>query len=251
MIYPPQQLSNAMTSLLNLRDFFASMKSLKMQQSISEAESFLSFCFKHAHQSKAQLFQDLFVMHRLKEKRGGFFVEFGATNGVDLSNTWLLEKEYGWRGILAEPAVVWHIALKANRGCAIDTRCVWDQTGEELVFNEVTAPEYSTVNSLSTNDMHASIRTQGSQYAVQTVSLNDLLADYQAPQQIDFMSIDTEGSELKILSGFDFKRYQVQTLTVEHNFGADRELLHTLLTAKGFRRTLELFSQFDDWYVRV
>src|SRR5450631_2035857 len=47
-------------------------------------------------QSKSQLRQDLFVLTMLDFKRNGYFVEFGATNGSDLSNTYLLEKSFGW-----------------------------------------------------------------------------------------------------------------------------------------------------------
>src|SRR5436189_1252600 len=68
-----------------------------------ELAAFLSYAATNAHRSHAQLFQDLFVLETVKEKRDGFFVEFGATNGVDLSNTALLERDYGWKGILAEP----------------------------------------------------------------------------------------------------------------------------------------------------
>lgn len=52
---------------------------------------------------KRQINQDIFVLYTLNWKRNGFFVEFGATNGIDLSNTYLLEKDFGWKGLLSEP----------------------------------------------------------------------------------------------------------------------------------------------------
>ena len=75
-------------------------------------------------QCHSQLKQDLFVLLETGFKRGGYFVEFGATNGIDLSNTYLLEREFGWTGILAEPATAWHEALQRNRNAIIDTDCV-------------------------------------------------------------------------------------------------------------------------------
>ena len=53
--------------------------------------------------SKSQYCQDIFALSK-PPMTSGFFVEFGATDGVQWSNTWLLEKRFGWRGILAEPA---------------------------------------------------------------------------------------------------------------------------------------------------
>lgn len=64
------------------------------------------------------------MLYRAKFKQNGFFVEFGATNGIDLSNTYLLETEFGWNGILAEPDKYWHTSLIANRTAIIDIRCV-------------------------------------------------------------------------------------------------------------------------------
>lgn len=65
--------------------------------------------------SRSQLRQDLFVLFQTKFKKNGYFVEFGATDGIELSNSFLLEKEYGWKGILAEPALKWHEDLIKNR----------------------------------------------------------------------------------------------------------------------------------------
>lgn len=67
---------------------------------------------KYFRKSKSQIRQDLFVLAELNFKTNGFFVEFGATNGIDLSNSHLMEKEFGWKGILAEPAKCWHKDLK-------------------------------------------------------------------------------------------------------------------------------------------
>lgn len=44
------------------------------------------------------------MLSELDFKRDGFFVEFGATDGFQGGNTYLLEKEFGWRGIVGEPA---------------------------------------------------------------------------------------------------------------------------------------------------
>ena len=84
---------------------------------------------------------------------------------------------------------------------------------------------------------------------VDTVSLNDLLAEHGAPASIDYLSVDTEGSEFDILETFDFAKYQVRVITVEHNFKPDaRESIQRLLESNGFRREFEIFSKGDDWY---
>ncbi|HKW90880.1 MAG TPA: hypothetical protein VJX92_03210 [Methylomirabilota bacterium] len=80
-----------------------------------DTRHFLRFCMAHLAKSPSQLFQDLFVPWALGEHTGGFFVEFGATDGLALSNTWALERYWGRRGILAEPGRCWPQLLAANR----------------------------------------------------------------------------------------------------------------------------------------
>jgi FkbM family methyltransferase len=212
---------------------------------------FTKYCASNFMNSQAQLFQDLFVIFLLKGKRDGFFVEFGATDGRDLSNTFVLEKHCGWKGLLAEPAKYWHAALKANRTASIDTRCVWKQTGAMLEFKETESAEFSTINSLALKDFHKSNRVKGTTYSVETVSLNDLLKAHNAPRDIDYLSIDTEGSELDILKAFDFTDYDIKIMTIEHNFvEPNRQEVFKLLSSQNFVRMLEPLSKFDDWYVK-
>jgi FkbM family methyltransferase len=201
--------------------------------------------------SSAQQLQDLYVLFKLKSKTNGFFVGFGAASGLHLSNTCLLEKRMGWTGILAEPFPIWHSQLEQHRRVPIDKRCVWSKSGEILDFlGTEHAPEFANLNSFKDKDKHAAWRSKSQNvFSVETVSLNDLLAHHQAPEGIDYLSVDTEGSEYEILSHFDFARYQPKVITVEHNFNdALRDPIYKLMTDNGYQRQFEEFSKFDDWY---
>ena len=162
----------------------------------------------------------------------------------------IMEKEFEWNGILAEPATCWHKELKNNRTCNIETDCVWKDSKSVLTFNQVDVAELSTINSFSDTDSHSEARKNGITYEVKTISLNDLLKKYNAPKIIDYLSIDTEGSEYQILSHFDFSEYSFKVITCEHNYTPMREKLFSLLTQQGYQRVFEELSLFDDWYVK-
>jgi FkbM family methyltransferase len=128
---------------------------------------------------------------------------------------------------------------------------VWSRSGDRIDFNEVAQPEYSTVAQYSSTDMHSATRDNGRRYLVQTVTLKDLLKQNKAPKLIDYLSIDTEGSELEILKSFDFRQYDVRLITVEHNYRNDRDDIHRLLQSNGFVRKFKAASLVDDWYVNL
>jgi len=220
------------------------------QNAGNELFSFFDFCVRKLDGSKSQNFQDLFALFMLNEKRRGYFVEFGVGDGIESSNTYLLETKYEWNGIAAEPAKARHDVLRRNRNCAIESRCVWSRSGETLMFNEARAPDLSTIDAFTKSDKWASLREGGTKYPVETISLNDLLLENRAPNRIDYMSVDTEGSEVEILMAFNFDKYDVKIITVEHNFTPAREAIHSLLASKGYVRKYETLSQWDDWYVK-
>jgi FkbM family methyltransferase len=198
----------------------------------------------------AQNYQDLFVLFQLKLKKGGFFVEFGATNGVGLSNTLLLERKFGWSGIVVEPGRRWLPELKANRSCIIDSRCVWSETGKIVDFLDAKIGELSTIKGFEDRDSKSDERRENVVYPVGTVSLNDLLSEHNDPAVIDYISVDTEGTEFDILNAFDFARYKVKIFTIEHNYvQSDRQRIKDLMERNGFSRHFVGFSKWDDWYV--
>ena len=198
--------------------------------------------------SKSQYKQDLFVLAELNFIKSGFFIEFGAADGVDISNSYILEKEFGWKGILAEPSKGWHKSLAKNRNCIIETDCVWSISNEELDFFEAEWGVLSTIKDFVESDNHK--RSERNSYKVRTVSLTDLLKRHNAPRDIDYLSIDTEGSEFKILENFNFDEYNIKIITVEHNNTEMRNKIFELLTKHNYDRKYTQISECDDWYVK-
>lgn len=220
---------------------------------ISEELKFTGHCLANADETQSQNYQDVFALYETGYKHDGFFVEFGATDGQSISNTILLERKYGWKGILAEPNPVWHRELEKNRVCHISKDCVYSKTGELVDFIASDAPDISSIKAFADRDEHAQNRLNGKTIQVPTISLFDLLNKYDAPQTIDYLSIDTEGSELHILEAYFAENtyYDIKVITVEHNYvGEVREAIYRLLASKGYQRKFAEFSRCDDFYVK-
>lgn len=100
-------------------------------------------------------------------------------------------------------------------------------------------------------DWASSIRANCSTaYEVETISLNDLLDAHNAPADIQFLSLDTEGSELDILMGYKFGDRKIRSICVEHNYvSKNRDLIRLLLLDNGYEQVLRNVSRWDDWYL--
>lgn len=217
---------------------------------------FYSYILKEYSLSKSQLYQDLFVIYSLGEKVNGTFLEYGATNGVDLSNTFLLEKKFKWNGVLSEPSTQWHSSLKKNRpNCKIINECIYSVSGKKLDFFTSYHGELSTLEQFRDSDIssmpgNTKARNQkGFNHQVMSISLNDVFIKYFDSSPIDYMSVDTEGSELLILENFDFKKFSPKIVTVEHNFTEAQKKLDELFVTNNYIRMFEEYTQFDAWYV--
>ena len=198
--------------------------------------------------SRSQLLQDLFVVIACDAKREGYFVEVGVGNGETLSNTYLLEKQYGWKGILAEPNPEFHQSIDAKRAAILDRRAVFSQSGKTLeLLLDANEGELSTLVDFDHRDSH--VRT-GRAVPVKTVTLDELLAEHGAPALIDYISIDTEGSEYEVLRGLDFAKTKVMVFTIELNFDREKmKKIEAVLSKVGYKPVLEEISEFDSLYV--
>jgi FkbM family methyltransferase len=198
--------------------------------------------------SYSQLGQDLEVVKFYNNKNGGFFIEIGASDGINLSNTYLLETQYNWKGICCEPIPGNFDKLVKNRPNSICYKeAVYNKSGLTLTFD--IANNYDLLSGISEHiDKHkSSVDANKTSIQVQTISLLDVLNNANAPSFIEYMSLDTEGSEFEILKYFDFDKYTFGLIDIEHNHIEPRRTeIKNLLLSKGYIYKGE--NNWDDMY---
>ena len=188
--------------------------------------------------------------------RDGFFLDSGASDGVQESNTQLLEESFGWKGICIEPNATYFAALVKNRRCFCVNCCLYDREGtvDFLETANCLGGIVSEYHPAHLQHAKATFRVpedlSGRPLAVQKAArtVRSVLREYSAPPVIDYWSLDTEGSEFAILKSFPFDEYKVRVLTVEHNGFPVREQIRKFLEDRGYRRARTL--PIDDGYVQ-
>ncbi|MDR2469681.1 MAG: FkbM family methyltransferase [Tannerella sp.] len=171
----------------------------------------------------------------------GFYVDIGAYHPVHLSNThWFYER--GWRGINidATPGSMNAFRRVRRRDVNIETG-VSDSYGElEFLFYG----ETSTLNRLGAETSAPPTNEgEGRKIKIQTQPVNDLLRTHlPAGQHIDFITMDVEGCELKILQSMDFGNYAPDFFLVEELDYVNRDFMsyhaspvYILLRERGYR----------------
>ena len=198
--------------------------------------------------AQGQLLQDIFGILASERKQGGTFVEVGVGSGKHLSNTYLMETELGWTGVLVEPNRSSHQSILDCRKAHLEPRAAASSSGQTLEFEEVKgAGEFSR---LVGSKGHHLDDFQIELYEVTTVTLNDIFEENGIPKEIDFMSVDTEGSELDVLKGIDFSKYSFTALAIEHNYDeAKLGAIRKLLAGHGYQQVFQDISNFDAWFV--
>ena len=204
----------------------------------------------------SQLYQDAFASFLIGDKYDKSYLEFGATDGLDLSNSYLLENSYNWKGVLSEPSIQWHELLKRNRkNTQIITKCIWKESGKKLDFFMSDNGELSTLKDFVENDKtsipaNTDLRKKsGKMISVETISLNDVIKEYFSDICPSYISIDTEGSEYEILKSFDLNYYRPKLFTIEHNFTENESKIDEYLFNNNYVRIFKKLTAFDGWYI--
>lgn len=179
-------------------------------------------------------------------KRGGFFVEAGALDGIGASASYALEQSFEWTGICVEPNSVFFPRLVANRKCICDMRCLADAAG---TFDFIEMHGGSVGHSGIREHLSESKRefwSMGVLTQRPAISLSQLLKEHHAPRVVDYLALDTEGSEKSILGAFDFDEYQINAISIEGDACTE------ILTAAGYTEVRNPFSpvEYEHYYIR-
>lgn len=142
----------------------------------------------------------------LPNKKRGFFVEAGGNDGVSQSNTFHLEKYYGWSGFIVEPVPWLNKLARDFRSCGVE-KCAlgsYSDRGRTLRLSESDLTTRAVDDEI---DLVSSIEAQ-------IEPLSDIL-DRRKINTVDFFSLDVEGYENAVLGGIDFDRHCIKALLVE------------------------------------
>jgi FkbM family methyltransferase len=163
-----------------------------------------------------------------KNCRDGFFLEIGAFDGVTGSNCLHFEKFMGWDGIAVEPSKTQFAFLQKNRQCRTINKAVGfgDDTVKfiEVVqgllqMSGVDTEDFARTKSLVDGDKAS--RTVS--YQIETISVMEMVG---GRSEVDFMSLDIEGAELKVLESIDFDALRIRVIAVENNIVGEPKFRH-------------------------
>ena len=198
----------------------------------------------------SQFGQDRYLYrHLFENKRDGIFVDVGAYDGLTASNTLFFEKFLGWKGVCVEPDPAQFAKLVTFRSCTCVQTCIAEKDGTArfLSVTDGLTQMGGLVDHYDPQDLKmVSERSATKIVSLATRRLDAVLKEHNV-SAIDFLSIDTEGSELSILRSFDLARFKVRALSVENNRNASH--IPDYMQGLGYRRIVRL--GVDDIYAKA
>lgn len=194
--------------------------------------------------SYSQLGQDLSVANFYQMKHNGYFIDVGAWDGQEISNTYMLETQLNWTGICIEPLPEQFQKLQSCRSAICLPLAAYSQS--DLEFDFVIAEGLSGI--VNCIDCHKHVLNKN-KIKVKTKTLTDIMDQYNSPKFIEYLSIDTEGSELEVLKGINWDKYSFGYINIEHNnVEPRRSEMRQYLITKGYKFLRE--NVVDDDYIK-
>ena len=169
--------------------------------------------FKYQKRSYSLNGVDLIIDYIFKNKKDGFYLDIGAQHPVSNNNTYLLFKK-GWSGINIDLDKKNIDLFKLARPKDLNLNYAISDSEKEvdLFFYHESSP----INTLSENVSNFQKAEVKKIKKIQTKILDNILDELNLKHHIDYMNIDVEGHEDKVLKGFNIKKYKPSVISVEY-----------------------------------
>ena len=176
--------------------------------------------------SYGQFNEDEFILSQFTQSVG-FAIEVGGADGINGSPTKCLEDK-GWKTLLIEPNPQLFTEAKRNRpyvfNCAAGEVCE-DNVG--MTIYTLKGGNQTAVSGLNPNqkliEQHTHLIEDQHLELVNKRTLNVLIYEWgkllgEKIDNVDFISIDTEGTELNVVAGLNLNNFKPKMIALENNF---------------------------------
>jgi len=176
-------------------------------------------------------------------RKEGFFIEVGANDPEIGSQTFHLEQQ-GWSGILVEPqsALVAQLRARRPKSRVVHAAC----TSREKSGQGVIHLPKNAYHGFATTDPTAEEEDVefDRQEPISLVTLDSIVQEAGKPR-LDLLSIDTQGTELDVLMGFDLRKHRPRLILLEDLVTALDK--HRYLCSQGYK--LVRRTELNNWYI--
>tara|TARA_R110000824_G_scaffold5436_1_gene25099 strand:- start:5611 stop:6216 length:606 start_codon:yes stop_codon:yes gene_type:complete len=165
-------------------------------------------------------------------KENGYFIDCGCGNPTSGSNTYCLEKFFDWDGIGIDLNI--SPDFPKIRKCKSVQAVLSSRIGElkKISFQGCLS---GIMDSTSSN--YIKDKTNAIEVYSPTITLTEILSQLNAPNEIDYFSLDVEGHELEVLKGIDFSTYKFNVFGIEAPpLGEQTDNLNSYLQTKGYKK---------------
>ena len=178
--------------------------------------------------------EDTAILDYFKDKKSGFYVDVGCYHPIHRNNTYLLHKQ-NWRGINIDVSQFSVELFDHLRPDDLNYNCAVSNKNEtvKLFFQKELSQLSTTENDQAKKVFQGNIKEK----EIQAFTLDEILnRDKYKDVKIDFLNIDVEGADFKVLNGLSFQKFNPELICVEiHDKEIKESKIYNFLKDKNYQ----------------